>query len=539
MPDTIGQAARRVRDAGEDAMMGLRLTRDLPGFLRATFTVEDARHRVVSQLRDREQRFLAAADRVIWPFPNSPYRRLLEHAGCEPGDLRTLVAHEGLEGALRTLAARGVYVSFDEFKGRREAIRGSTRFDFSDRDFDHPDQPTHLLFLTGGSRGRPTRVRRNLPTLLDLAASYALTLDAHGIQHPRHVYWRGWSLAWPLAQIKLGQPIDVWFYPLEDRPLFVRTGIRYLRELVKLGGRRLPRAQFCDLQQPETVARWLIEHASPEHTLILNTMTSAAVRVAAAVANLGYALPNVVFHCRSEPLSAARLRQIQKIGARTLTDYASMELTSLGYSCPQGTASDDMHVFTDRHAVIERARPLFDGGPDIDALAFTTLTDRPQKIALNVELGEMGRLEERDCGCALHALGLRTHLSEVRSFEKLSTEGTTFARSSVVRIVEEVLPARFGGTAVDYQIVEEEAADGTMALVLRIHPGVGPLDEAAVRGTFLEALGRDSLIDEYQARLIERAASVTVRRQPPLITGIGKVLPFQIQRFAKAGLRRG
>jgi hypothetical protein len=528
---------RRVHDAGEDAMMALRLTRDLPGFLRTTFTVEDARRRVLGELQGREQRFLAAADRVIWPFPRSPYRRLLEYAGCERGDLHGLVAREGLEGALRILAAQGVYVSYDEFKGRRQAVRGSTRFDFVDRDFDHPYLPNHLLFLTGGSRGHPTRVRRNLPTLLDLVTPYVLMLDAHGIRYPRHVYWRGWALGWPLAHLKLGQPIDVWFYPLEDRPLFVRAGIRYVRELVKLGGRRLPRPQFCDLMEPEPIARWLVEHTSSEQPLVLSTTTSAAVRVAVAVAKLGYTLPNVYFHCRSEPLSEARRQQVRQIEAQTLTDYASMELTSIAYACPHGIVGDDMHVFTDRYAVVERSRPLFENGPEIDALTFTTLIDRSQKIALNVELGEMGRLEERACGCALGELGLRTHISEVRSFEKLSTEGTSFARTSVVRILEEVLPVRFGGTAVDYQVVEEEAADGTPVLVLRVHPGIGALDEAAVRATLLMELARESIVDEHHARLIARAESIVVERLVPLATGAGKVLPFQIQRFAR-GVRR-
>jgi len=38
--------------------------------------------------------------------------------------------------------------------------------------------------------------------------------------------------------------------------------------------------------------------------------------------------------------------------------------------------------------VVERERPVFEGGPLVDALLFTTLgTDAP-KIALNVELGD-------------------------------------------------------------------------------------------------------------------------------------------------------
>jgi hypothetical protein len=200
-----------------------------------------------------------------------------------------------------------------------------------------------------------------------------------------------------------------------------------------------------------------------------------------------------------------------------------------------------MHVFADRHAVIQRQRPLFENGPPVDALLLTTLTGDqfgPQKIALNVELGETGRLEERSCGCRLDALGLRTHLSEVRSFEKLSTEGTSFARGNVVQILEALLPSRFGGTAVDYQLVEEEVTGGSMLLVLRVHPGVGAVDEEAVRTTLLEALRSGGIVDEHHAEIVRRAESIVVKRLAPLATGAGKVLPFQLHKYAAEAQRR-
>ena len=42
----------------------------------------------------------------------------------ELGDLRALVKREGLEGALRRLREQGVYVRFEEFKGREPIVRG-------------------------------------------------------------------------------------------------------------------------------------------------------------------------------------------------------------------------------------------------------------------------------------------------------------------------------------------------------------------------------------------------------------------------------
>jgi hypothetical protein len=266
--------------------------------------------------------------------------------------------------------------------------------------------------------------------------------------------------------------------------------------------------------------------------VIVNTQVSSAVRIAAAAAAMGRRLTGVTFHCRSEPLSAPRRRHIEEVGARALSDYASVELSSIGYGCPMGIASDDVHLHEDRLAVVERRRPTFEGGPETDALLLTSLSMFTPKIGLNTELGDSAHVERRDCGCPLGVLGLRTHLSDIRSFEKLSSEGTSFTRGTLVEILEERLPARFGGTALDYQLVEEEIPDGSTVLFLYVHPDVVGIDEAVIRSAFLEELARGSMIDAYQARLIERARAIVVRRLPPATTRAGKMLPFQPLKHA-------
>jgi hypothetical protein len=52
----------------------------------------------------------------------------------------------------------------------------------------------------------------------------------------------------------------------------------------------------------------------------------------------------------------------------------------------------------------------------------------------------------------------------------------TFLDTDVIRVLEEELPARFGGTPTDYQLLEEEADDGQPRLQLLVHPRVGPLN---------------------------------------------------------------
>lgn len=528
-PESI---ARLIRTGGEDAAMAARLTRDLPRFLRRPLTPDQARARVRRDFETRERRFLAFVDRAVYCQERSPYRRLLRHAGCEPGDLRRLVRREGIEGALCRLADAGVYVTFDEFKGRQPVVRGSTRFTVSDRDFDNPIAPYHFPTLTGGSRGRPTRVRRSLGLVLDGASAFSLALDAHAVQGPGVALWLGGSPGWCLIYLKLGLPIAAWFQPIRPLPPLAVVGATGLSMLARLAGHRLPPPRYCDLTRPERIVRWIASWSTSKRPLVLNTTTSAAVRVAVAAAAAGHSLTNVTFHCRSEPLTAARRRLIEEAGARVLVDYGSIELPYVAFGCPAGNGPDDVHLFQDRYAAVERRRAIDHGGPSIDALLLTALSPATAKIALNVELGDSTRIEQRDCGCSLGSLGLRTHLSEIRSFEKLSTEGTSFARSDLIQILDEVLPDRFGGTALDYQLVEEETPEGSTLLVLRAAPSVGELDTTAVRAALLDALGSGDTVDQYQARLLERAESLVVRRAAPLATQAGKVLPLHLQRYA-------
>jgi len=135
---------------------------------------------------------------------------------------------------------------------------------------------------------------------------------------------------------------------------------------------------------------------------------------------------------------------------------------------------------------------------------------------------------ERDRGCLRGALGLRTHLSEIRSFEKLTGEGVTFARTNIQKILDEILPARFGGTSLDYQLAEEEAPTGATRLVLRVSPLVDELDEAALRAALLTELERGGLTERYHVGLWRSVGTVEIRREPPLATRAGKVLPFQL-----------
>jgi hypothetical protein len=112
----------------------------------------------------------------------------------------------------------------------------------------------------------------------------------------------------------------------------------------------------------------------------------------------------------------------------------------------------------------------------------------------------------------------------IRSFEKLTAEGMTFLDADVTRVLEDTLPARFGGSPADYQLVEDEGPDGRPRLRLLVHPAVGPVDPRAVAEAFLAALGPAGGAAGIMTQVWRDAGLVTVERDAPRTTMSGKVL---------------
>src|SRR5947207_15038426 len=111
---------RRSRELARAAL----LTLQLPYHTRHPLTLNEAHRRQQHLLAHREDNFLAQARSMIYAQPGMPYERLLRSAGCEYGDLASMVQRNGLEATLSQLFQRGVYLTVDEFKGRTAIIRG-------------------------------------------------------------------------------------------------------------------------------------------------------------------------------------------------------------------------------------------------------------------------------------------------------------------------------------------------------------------------------------------------------------------------------
>jgi hypothetical protein len=132
-----------------DVLIGLRFLRGFPGFLRHPIDPPRAREILEGRFRERAAGFLTVVREGAYRRPGSPYHRLLAAAGCEYGDLERLVRQDGVDGALERLLRDGVYVTLDEFKGRRPIVRGIDDLHHRPDAVSQPD--------VRGARGVPLR----------------------------------------------------------------------------------------------------------------------------------------------------------------------------------------------------------------------------------------------------------------------------------------------------------------------------------------------------------------------------------------------
>jgi phenylacetate-coenzyme A ligase PaaK-like adenylate-forming protein len=242
-------------------------------------------------------------------------------------------------------------------------------------------------------------------------------------------------------------------------------------------------------------------------------------------------LDGVVLTAASEPITAARLATIHRTGASCWPQYSSVETGVVGRGCLAAEAPDEVHVHEDRLALIQPDPAALPSGLTAGALLITSLRRTATAlIFLNVSMGDVAELNRRRCGCPLERLGWTIHLHGIRSIEKLTAAGMTFLDSDVIRVLEEVLPSRFGGGPTHYQLVEEEDTDGQPGLRLLVHPAVGPLSSEAVAEAFLAAIGAGRGAQRIMSVAWRDARLLRVERRTPLATASGKILHLHASR---------
>ena len=505
----------------------LRFAFRLRSFCAAPLDTATAEATIRQGLASRGTAVLHLVERLLRD-PRSPYPVLFRAAGCELGDVRALVARDGVEAALHTLAQAGVYVSSDEFKGRAPIVRGGETAHVSDRDFDNPLIPGDFSSTTGGTHGRPRRILIDLDHLADMASGWAVWFAAND--------WLARPLVFvtptypglvgrQLRCVRFGKPYEAWFSTGNGMSVGYRVVSAYLNQLVRWQT-GVPAPVHVGLGDLSPVVRRLAELTAPGPPPCVITSPSTAARIVAAADAQGRSLAGVCFLLGGEPVTLARRRTIEASGARAFATYGTSEMGSIGVQCALSEETDGVHLFQDGVAVVSRARRL-GVGESVDALLVTSFLPTCPKLMLNVEIGDYGTLEDRACGCRLGRLGYGRHLHGIRSFEKLTGEGATIHVADLQEVLEEVLPRRFGGTSTDYQLLEEQTSGGLPRYVFLVSPEVGAIDERALVRVFREEVGRLRRPYPFMLDQWTQGDAIRVRRERPRFTGRGKLASFR------------
>jgi hypothetical protein len=183
-------------------------------------------------------------------------------------------------------------------------------------------------------------------------------------------------------------------------------------------------------------------------------------------------------------------------------------------------------LFTDAVAAINYRRLAPLSGVEVESLLFTTLLPYAPHVLINAEMDDSGVLEKTSCDCTYAAAGFTTLIRDIHSFGKMTGYGVTLVGTGIVRILEEVLPRRFGGCATDYQLVEWDGRDQTR-VTLRVGHRVPVSSLAAVRDCFLREL-RAFNSGQLASRIWRDAQAIEVVHEDPVATARGKILPLHL-----------
>ena len=522
-----------------DLKMYWRFAAGLRAFLRHTVSLEEARAIVERRMADREQNFLRLLERGVFGHPRSPYLPLLKLAGCEMGDIRNRVRSRGLEDALRALRKAGVYITFEEFKGREPIVRHGREFPVEAHDFDNPYLSRYYQAETGGTTGAGTRLEIDLDHLSALAPLYVLGDHAHGVLHTPRVIWFGIlpdssGINNILTYGRSGQLPQKWFSPVighDVKPaLKHRLATRYIVAAGRLCGVPIPWPEVVRIEQASVIARWAAETLKARRACLIRTQVSKALRICLAAREQGLDLSGAVFVGGGEPPTPGKIELITGTGARYIPNYFFSEAGAVGIGCARPADVNDIHLFKDVLALIQYPRQVPGAEIMVDAFHFTTLLPTAPKLMLNVESDDYGLVEQRSCGCPLESYGYTEHIRHIRSFSKLTGEGVTLVGSEMVRILDEVLPAKFGGSPLDYQLAEEEDGHGFTRLSLFVSPKVQNVDEKEVIETVLDAMRRSSVAADLAQAHWRQAQTLRVQREEPVWTDRGKLNPLHLAK---------
>lgn len=515
-------------------------------FLKGRITPEEALEFAAKTLKQRiikrEENFLNLAERGIFEYPKSPYLPLLKGKRITFQDVKKRVEKDGLENALVTLQKEGIFFTVEEYKGKSDVSRNGLRFRVDEKAFDNPFLSTAYEVRSGATRSAGTRIRIDFDYLVQRSVYDAFVLNLHDALTSPIANWFPIFPGAPginssLRFARIGNPPKKWFTQVDKRHLKVnwekRLGTNYIIYMSRLLGVPLAKPEFVDLNNAYKVAQWASAMLNHYPNCVVYTFASSAVRVCMAAKENNLNLKGTRFLVTGEPLTPQKKAEIEATGAKAIPIYGISEAGVIAAGCDQNhDESDHCHSFKDTIAITSYKRKIPTCDTEVDSSLFTSLLYESPKILLNVEMGDYGVIETKLCPCRFGSLGFDTHISHIRSFEKLTGEGVTFVNTDFIQFMEEILPKKFGGESTDYQLIEEEDPNGLTRLNLLISPRVGEIDAKSVVETFVNLLRKAEDSPESWAQagsaMWAQAGTIRVKREYPIPTRRAKILPFHI-----------
>jgi hypothetical protein len=507
--------------------------------------LEQAQRLLKDRIRARESNMLSLMQRGVYEYDKSPYRGLLNAAHISYDDMKKWVESEGIESTLGRLRDEGVYFTVDEFKGKSEVRRNGVAFRCDESMFDNPFLSEAYEVRSGATRSAGTRIRIDFDYLLQRSLYDAFLLDAHDSLTSPIANWFPLFPGAPGINSSLrfshfGNPPQRWFSQVDKAQVKVNWEKRWGTNLIfwvgRLYGVPLAKPEYVNLNYAHKVAEWASAMLDHFLTCVIYTFATSAVRVCMAAQENNYNLEGARFLVTGETLTAQKKKEIESTGARAVPVYGISEAGVVAAGCndKRHKEPDHCHLYKDTTAAITHRYKVSHFGSTVDSFLFTTLLYESPKLLLNVGMGDYGKLYTAPCNCAYGTIGFDTHIADIRSYEKLTGEGVTFVDTDFIHIIEKELPAKFGGQSTDYQLVEEEDEKGLNRLRLLVSPRLGEMDENTVVEHFINFLRSSEASPESWAQsgsvMWDQARTVRIRRDFPVATRSGKILPFHMQK---------
>jgi hypothetical protein len=480
-------------------------------------------------LQNRDAAFLDTLRRVVFDNPAHPYREMFRLAKCSHEDVAKLVQSDSLEAALIQIRAAGVYLSHDEFKGNAPIVRDGREIHASTNSFRNPMVKGTMRHVTSGSRGKPTPSYRSPEFMLHQEALHEIVVREFGLEQRAQVVLRptlpsALGLQDCAIIARRGHRLEAWYSSGQGGMYVPATAALVL--MARSVGCRIPFPTVLPENDFSSAAEQVARLCKEGVPCLVSGPASPAVRLAAAALDGGLDISGTLFLISGESLTDAKRLVIEQAGAEPYARYGVSEMGFIGHGCRRMTKGDCVHLYSNALAAITHRRPAPLTDIEVDSLLYTTLLPSAPLVLINFEVNDSGVLEKADCDCEFSRVGFHWRIRDIFSFGKMTGHGMTMMGTELVRLLEDVLPARLGGRPGDFQLIEYEGSTQT-TIELRVSPRVRGSSPEKIRECFLSEI-RLLSGGSLAGRAWQHADALEVVLAEPVVTASGKINPLHL-----------